>query len=341
MATIPKQVLEAAEVAEAIIARGAEGNPDANGGGTADESGQEDDVPDDVPAASAAGADAEEEEEESEEAEDTWEQKYKSLEGKYKAEVPVLQTQLKDYKDQVFNQLNKIISSKDSGDGEGGDVAEEEEAKLPEPDERFKTEYGEDMYTMINAILEDRTTKLRGEIAPVTKKVEDIEETRVNDARAEFSDFVSANVKGDWKKGWAGDDPAFNEFLTKEDPSGLYTNGELLTLYSQKWDKVRFAKVLSMHYGDATAAPAQAAAVPAAAENTAAKAKADAEKAALVAPSRSAGDAPETDSGEEIIWTDATFRQFEKDDRAGKYSAEDSKKMWDSLLKALATNNIR
>jgi hypothetical protein len=125
---------------------------------------------------------------------------------------------------------------------------------------------------------------------------------------------------------WEGKDPKFIDFLQQPDPSGLYTYGELVELYNDKWDADKLTKVFDA-YWSSQPAPKQ----PKPQNNS---------RDALIAPSRTqASSSPNTQ--EKRIWTGDMIRQFQNDDRMKKYDAETSAAMWNDLLAAPSENRVR
>jgi hypothetical protein len=330
---IPKQVEEAAELAEKTIALmnadesegQKEEETDEQAGDNADTSEESESQQDDE---TIESEDAEEEDDQ-EEAQEDFEQKYKTLKGKYEAEVPRLHDELESLKSDVFSRLTDIAEKQAAP--ESSDKADEKgEEEEPEEILRFKEEFGEDLFNGLKAIMDLNKPEESKSVEEISSKVDSIEEKQVENDRKEFADYVSEKVDGDWVSAWEGKDPNFDEFLKQPDPSGLYTNGELLVAYSQAWDKDRFAKVLNLYYGKAESKQ----------DPTPKKeSKSKKEKEAIIAPNRSnTNEQPEAE--EEFVWTPQAIKQFEQDDRRNKYDAETSKKMWDSLLGALANNKI-
>jgi hypothetical protein len=244
--------------------------------------------------------------------------RYLSLQGKYDAEVPRLHNELKEFKQTVFERLEQNLARQD----------QEQQSAAPEADpfEAEKELFGEDLHNYMLKLARYENEKLLNQkLKPVQQKVDDFEETQVNVAKQNFIADLDSKVKGDWKTLWEGKDPKFIEFLGQEDPSGLYTYEELLQAYNTKWDSDRMAKVFNTYLESSQ--PAQ-------------HRQRTTERTAMVAPSRQNSHAvPNTSQAR--IWTAETFKQFQDADRAGKYSAEESKALWDDLLSAPAQGRMR
>lgn len=309
---LPKQVEEAADLAEEYMngLNAEEGESEAGEEVDTEESDEEE---------SEEAADDETNTEEEEER-NVFEEKYRVLQGKYDKEVPRLHGELKELKEKIFERLGDIETAK----------AQPEE-KAPEVDDKmaaFKEEYGEDLIGYLDSYFESKMKPAVAEqtkeaLDPVQKQVASIEESQVQTAKDEFASYLDSNVNGDWRE--AASDPKFEEFLAQEDPSGFSTYGELLDKFNQDWDQTRMAKVFNAFYGEGkTETPEK---------------KSSPDKDAIVAPSRKT-QAKTPEASDKINWTRESIKQFERDDRAGKYSSEDSQKMWDDLLAAPSENRI-
>jgi len=144
-----------------------------------------------------------------------------------------------------------------------------------------------------------------------------------------FVEHISTSSPA-WEKIWntandlfAGndpEDPAIAEFLNSSDPSGLYTNLQLLDMYNEKFDAERFAKVCNLY--ETPKAPA-----------------ANPSRDALLAPSRVTRQAAPV-STEAKNWSMRDIQQFQSDRRNDKYSDDQADAIWIDIQKALAENRI-
>jgi hypothetical protein len=296
----PKQVVDNATMAEEFIGRLNEPDPEEE----TEELEVTEETTEEIP--------VEEDEEPS------FRERYLTLKGKYDAEVPRLSSELKQLKQSVFDRLGQMTP------------APKEEPAATEEDPiiaQFREEFGDDHANLMLKLIDARGREtLKTEMKPVQEKVQSVEEAQLNAARDDFARILDTKVEqGKWRELWEGRDPKFGEFLASPDPSGLYTYGELVKLYSDKWDADRLSKVFNTYLGQTPQAP---------------QAKPNKEKEALIAPSRSTTTTPPVGT-EAVIWTTASIRQFEKDDRAGKITPEESARLWNDLLLAPAENRIR
>lgn len=331
---IPAQVLQAAEMAEELHSKMFTMNASSeDGDSTSTEDPDTEDTDDTEEAAEDTSTENYEDEDDDIEEQvphdDDVEElrkfkaRYLSLRGKYNAELPRLHQELKELKQSVFQKLEQQIDQRQQ--------QQEVLQKPQEPDKlsAFKEEYGEDFVESLRALIQaEAEAKIMATIKPVQEQVSSVEDTQVKAAQQSFMGYLDETVKGDWKGLWEGKDPKFIEFLNQPDPSGLYTYGDLVQQYNNNWDADRLAKVFNT-YLDSKQPPKQ----PKPEQPNPAK-------QAMVAPSRSTQHtAPKTT--DKIIWTKDAIKDFEKNDRMGKYNPEQSKAMWEDLLSAVAENRVR
>ena len=301
---LPKQVEEAATEAEEYLEL--LNNPEADEETDTEEASSEVDTEEEVEEVEKPEVDESE----------LYKNKYLTLKGKYDAEVPTLHSELKELKENIFGKIEELSSKQN-------EVQTEVDTE-PELD-AFREEFGDDLVDFMEkrfARKDEIAESTKEALKPVEEKLSSVEDSQVNAAKDEFATYLNDNVNGDWNT--AASDPAFVEFLDSPDPSGLYTYGELMALYNENWNHEKMAKVFNLYYGDTEEV----------------KPKSSPEKEAMVAPSRKTKqNIPE--SNDKPIWTEESIKQFEKDDRAGKYSAEESTEKWNDLLSALGENRIK
>ena len=248
-----------------------------------------------------------------EDEEETYRRRYESLRGKYDAEVPRLHQELKEFKQSVFEKLQQVNTP--------------EPQQTPKENERlakFREEYGDDFVENLKELFKSEFDPLvQQTLQPVQQHVASVEETQIAAAQQNFMNYLDGQVKGDWRSLWSGQDEKFASFLQQPDPSGLYTYGQLVQLYNDNWDADRLGRIFNTYL-----------------ESSQPQKKANPAKDAMIAPSRNTNNtAPNVE--EKRIWTRDMMKQFEIDDRRGKYDPETSKAMWDDLIKAAHENRIR
>jgi len=301
MSDLPKQVEEAADLAEELHGRMFAPQEEDK-----QEEVQEEQQEEEAPAVEDNTDD------------DSFKTKYEVLKGKYDAEVPRLHHDLKELKQMVFEKLQAQTQPK----------PEEKPSPYQEQLEKYKEEYGEELLEMNRLLARMEAEALFAERAqPLQQQVQDVEETQIKAAQQNFVEYLGQKVKGDWQTLWSGQDKGFIDFLQKPDPSGLYTYGDLVKAYNDNWDADKLATVFNT-YLDAKAPKQEQQRQP----NPA--------KQAIVAPSRST-QAPAPQSSDKTVWTRETMAEFQKNDRMGKYDEATSKAMWEDLLSAPSENRIR
>lgn len=245
--------------------------------------------------------------------------RYLSLKGKYDAEVPRLQHELKDLKTSVFEKLSSIA--------EKPAETQKEQDKQDDIITKMKEEYGEDFIDGIYKIAEHiADKKVKSSSDAVQEKITSVEDAQLKVAQENFKGYLDNKVEGDWRALWDGKDPKFIEYLQKPDPSGLYTYGELVQMYNDQWDADKLAIVINGYLGIKKAKKDVI--------------KPNAERDALVAPNRSAHTVT-PNAEDKKIWTKDSIKEFERQDRRNKYTPEDSQNLWADLLSAASEGRIR
>lgn len=324
---LPKQVEEQARLAEEFMATlngSTEEDNDENLQGADDDS--------------TAGATAEADEIDTTTAEETEEEerfrkKYETLQGKYNAEVPRLHEELRNLKDQIFERLGSLEAAPKKPLPTEPEVDDFEEEL-----EQYRLEHGSDLLKAIDRIAERRVKSLLQEtVGPVAKKVEDVEEAQYKNAQLDFVGAVDERVAEgiDWRALWRGENPEFNAFLDQPDPSGFYTYRELAVMSNNQWNADRLAKIFNAFHE--AKAPRKAPDKPG--EKPEARKPTPREEARVSPPRTPPQQEPEAD--EPRIWTKAMIKEFEANDRKGKYDKATSDALWNDLLRAPGEKRVQ
>jgi hypothetical protein len=248
---------------------------------------------------------------------------HSSLKGKYNAEVPRLQSEIKQFKQEVLESVNREVAKHDPPEPE----KPKENAKLAQ----FREDYGEDYISNLRELItEEFTPLIEKSINPVQETLNSVRQSQAASAEDQFASSLDSSIEGNWRDAWEGKDEGFIAFLDQPDPSGLYTNGQLFRLFYENLNDEKMATLFNLYY-QSSAPPADLPAAPTAVVKPPVE---DKNKQALIAPSRATQQSVPTSGPEPIIWTKATQQQFERDDRAGKYSQEESLKLWNDLMLA-------
>ena len=252
--------------------------------------------------------------------------RYLSLKGKYDAEVPRLQHDLREFKENVFSKLTTLAETPPQTQQE---VKQENDLIT-----RLRGEYGEEfidsMRLLAQTVAEESN---KDSLKSVTDKVTSVEDTQLKMAQEDFMTYVDTKATDkNWRKLVNGEDPKFIEFLGKPDPRGLYTFGELLQTYNDHWEADKLAILLNIYTGEkpATTIPPVVPKPPVQKP----------EREAMVAPSRTTAHvAP--DVTEKQIWTKDMIKEFERLDRQGKFTSEESQAKWNDLMTAPMEGRLR
>ena len=318
----PKQIEEAAQLAEELHERMFSSDSQEESTNDEDVDELEDDTSDEGDSDEAV--DEEEEEYDVPEDDDITELKkfkarYLSLKGKYDAEVPRLQHDLRSMKEDVFEKIEAMRQQQAPQT-----QTPKEQTKL----DKFREEYGEDFVDSLKELFKAEVDPLlQSTLKPVQDQVSSVEETQIKVAKENFKNYLDQQVKGDWRELWDGKDPKFIEFLQKPDPSGLYTYSDLVQLYNDNWDADKLSTVLNTYLESKNV-------------STPAPKAPNKQREALVAPSRNnVHSTPNT--GDKRIWTQDAIRNFEREDRQNKYTLEQSQALWTDLMSAMGEGRIR
>jgi hypothetical protein len=338
---IPQQVLDNAQVAEDLMDKIA--NPETPPAGDVDPDAVVPAVEED-PASAAVESDTDPAAVVDPDAPKDWEaefnalnQKHKTLQGKYNAEAPgensradKVKNEFDSFKADTIEKLKALATPEVP-------VVEEPSADMVDRKARIEKmlgEYGNEYMDDLDAFVADRIDAgVAAKLAPIQEKLTASEEKQVVVAQDKFMDYVGEKVEAKtWEKDWTEQDsnPEFELFLKQPDPSGLYTNGQLAEMFSDKGDADKFSTLLNIFYqtqGDPVTDPAPVVPTPATTKETP---KPD----AMVAPSRTAPAVTPADEGDKIVWTQATMDAFYKKDQKKGYTPQESEKLWADILLA-------
>lgn len=257
--------------------------------------------------------------------EETYKHRYEVLQGKYSKEVPGMAAELREMREYI-KEISAVKTTKPDAD--------EEENPFEEFEQQYSPEFVETLRKLMRYEAQKEASKL---IQPVVEQARSAEEIQLQVRRDNFVSDLSTKVTGDWQpaaktlydlqEGLPPTDPKAAEFFATPDPSGLYTYGELLSMYNDKWDVDKIATIFNIYLGNnATSKPQRTQSNPV--------------TEALIAPSRTSTQTQPT-SQDKRIWTHTAIEEFKRQDRIGKYEPDVSEAMWNDLLLAANENRIR
>lgn len=255
-----------------------------------------------------------------------WEQKYKVLQGKYNAEVPRLQTQIKDLMTSQANLQSQLTGtqtllstlSQAKGATNTSTATPEGGSKLVKPEE--VAEYGADLYDFIKrtareSVLPEVDSRLR----PMSQQVEQVSRSTAsivnNAAKTEeqkVHELLNTQVPN-WLE--LNEDETFLAWLDQTDPYAGEPRAALLNRAYKRYDGPRVVAFFRGFLNEnATVAPQTA---PAPGKGTPAVSL-----TSMVAPGTQRAGAQDgaPDGGNKRIYTQQDIAQFYKDVSGGKYA---------------------
>lgn len=260
-----------------------------------------------------------------------FETKYKVLQGKYNAEVPRLQGQVRELNDLTRSLRDQVTATQNLLAALGTQPARQPEPAAPATPAAKKQlvtedeikQFGPDLYDFIKRaaaqeVLPAVESRVDSRIAPVASKVDQVGEiVSANVQRTARTDKQSVHdLLASQVPNWAqlNEDPLFLEWLDQVDPYSGYRRGQLLEQAYKAYDGPRVVAFFRGYLTEnATISP------PVTTTETPAP-KPQKDLAAFIAPG-----APKTgavgapDGSGKRAWTRAEIGQFYEDVRVGKY----------------------
>lgn len=309
-------------------------NPDAEPAATGDESAQDDRAnPQTQDEGKQPGEEAQPEgndkaqppEQETDKTRDAryWENRFRSLRGKYDAEVPALHKQVADLT-QERDTLKEQLDNAPSGDGNGhgqGSLTDQDVEGL----EQIKEEYGDDMVSMVQTVVR----QLQGsgssadsdELKEIKQRLAREDEERQQDAEARFWTDLDSYVPN-WRE--LNADQQFLDWLQGHDRLSGTQRQALLENAQQAGDARRVADIFDTYLQESG--------------QSTDKSGADRIPDDQVQPRQSRSTQQPTG---ETIWTGAQISQFYRDKAANRYSAEEAKRLEADIFQAQKQGRVR
>lgn len=244
------------------------------------------------------------------EGDDKWEARYKTLHGKYNAEVPRLHAALKE-RDSKLNSLTEEVEALKAA------VSAAPRESLIKPEE--VNEFGEPLVDLIRRAARDEMSSKDAEIAKLKREVESVKTTSVENKEVSFFDKLASAVP-DWMA--INDDPDFHAWLGEVDDLTGAQRQDILTAAEEKRDADRVARFFK--------------AFKKVQENKSAAATASLDS--QVAPVASRVDEPP--KGKKI-WTRAEIADFYARDRRGELTEEQSAAIDKEVQLAIRERRVR
>jgi hypothetical protein len=255
------------------------------------------------------------------EEEETYKRKHDSLKGRF------------DKMSREFAEMRQYIESAKAAPQEepkqspGQSRKEEILAKLNE-------EYPEELIENLRALQRIEAEEVAQQyMQPIQKQTQSLEDIQYASAQQEFISVLTQKAPN-WQEIWAVADELKNglepsnervaAYLESADPSGLYTNYELIQAYNNEWDADRMAIVCNMY-----SAPKPQREVR------------NFQREAMVAPSRVRTQPSMQSAPEKRMWTMKEFQQFQVDARNDKYDDATKAEIWADVQSAISEGRIR
>lgn len=243
-----------------------------------------------------------------------WEHRFNVINGKYAAEVPALRDEVKSLTktlEQKERQITELESNSDKSTNPGG-LTDEQMAK-------FKEEFGEDFVSFVQRMVSSSASKPdnSAEVNELKRKVEGFEQKEQQKTEASFWTALNELVP-DWKT--VNADDKFHAFLAQYDPQTGQQRQQSLSTAQQALDADGVAAVF----------------------NAFKKQQPQPEKQRIPddqvdPPTSRSTTTPEGGR----IWTGAEIKDFYTKKAAGKYSADEGKRLEADIFAAQREGRVR
>ena len=243
------------------------------------------------------------------EGDDKWEARFKTLSGKYNAEVPRLHAAIKE-RDAQLNSLTQEVEALKAS------LAKPKES-LVKPEE--VNEFGEPLVDLIRRAAREEVSAKDAELAELRRKLESVQVATVESKEVGFYDRLNAAVP-DWMA--INDDPEFHTWLGEVDELTGAQRQNILVEAEERRDAdrvARFFKAFKKVQSDKAAVAATS-------------------LDSQVAPATSRVDAPP--QGKKI-WTRGEIADFYARDRRGEFTEADAAAIDAEIQAAVAEKRVR
>ena len=240
---------------------------------------------------------------------DKWEARYKTLHGKYNAEVPRLHAAIKE-RDSKLNSLTEEVEAL-----KARITAPREQLVKPEE----VAEFGEPLVDMVRRAAREEVQSKDAEIAELRRKLDSIEGHTTANAEVSFYDKL-AMVVPDWMA--INDDPEFHAWLGEIDDLTGYQRQQILSQAEEKRDADRVARFFN--------------AFKRVQQDKSAASTTSLESQVTPVATRT----PEAPVGKKL-WTRAEIADFYARDRRGEYTEEKAAAIDSEIQLAIRENRVR
>lgn len=184
--------------------------------------------------------------------EDVWERRYKTIQGKYNAEVPRLTAQVKDLSSQLERAISEIDAIK-------ARAAEPVTPERPVTDKDVEV-FGGDLIDLIDRkanevaqkLVSAKTSKLEAENAKLREELSGVSERQVSNAQQMYFSSLAREVP-DWEA--INVDQGFMDWLAEADLLSGRTRQDYLTEAYQQQDAARTAALFKAYKAEVAPPP--------------------------------------------------------------------------------------
>ncbi|MCZ4284549.1 hypothetical protein O4H29_06840 [Marinobacter salarius] len=243
-----------------------------------------------------------------------WEHRFNVINGKYAAEVPALREEVRTLTKKLEDadrQITELQSASDQPTNPDG-LTDEQMAK-------FKEEFGEDFVSFVQRMVSSSASKPdnSAEVDELKRKVETFEQKEQERTSASFWTALGELVP-DWKT--VNDDKKFHDFLSQYDPQTGQQRQQSLSTAQQALDADGVAAVFNAFKKQQPKPETQR--IP---------------DDQVDPPTSRSTTTPEAGK----IWTGAEIKDFYTKKAAGKYSAEEGKRLEADIFAAQREGRVR
>ena len=263
---------------------------------------------------------------------DYWRNKFRTLDGKYRAEVPRQASQIREATARI-QHLEQTLAAMTSAEpatranGNGKTLVTEEEIG----------EYGEDFVSMMRRLAQEEAGRAVSQVAPKIEEVRgELQQSRTQTALERLYGLLDSQVE-DWRS--INRSPEFLEWLDEEDPFAGETRKSLLR---DAFDRKDGNRVLTFFTGFLNQQRTVQPPAPADPQTPPARTQPRVKLEDLAGP-RSSGGGGQTPAGEEPIqsWTRRQIAAFYKDVQMGVYRNDpDRQRQIEASIHRASTNGL-
>lgn len=181
-----------------------------------------------------------------------WETRYKTLQGKYNAEVPRLSELVRTQQEQIEGLKREVEALKTRPPA--ADTRVDLTADLPDD---LKERFDPDMIKLVSEIAAKSAERVASEVKPVVERVQAQESQRAEQLLTQQRQAEMLDALNDLSPGWEQADasPGFVTFLEQIDPATGKPLKDTLTAAVQRFDAATAARIFNRYAASAPKTP--------------------------------------------------------------------------------------